>query len=93
MSPIDAPAATSSIVTGMMFCVLVPRNGDQPVEQRGDLRVVALAAHALQALDLALGGRRVVGVHLDVELLVRLDVLVDADHRLLAARLPFSAVS
>ena len=40
-----------------------------------------------EAGDLALGRRRIVGMGLDVEALVRFDVLVDADHRLVAARL------
>src|SRR5512135_673906 len=66
---------------------LVLRDLDQAVEQRVHPGVVALAAHAVEACDLPVGRRRIVRMQLDVELLLRIDVLVDADHRLLAVGL------
>src|SRR3954465_637806 len=47
---------------------------DELVEERVELGVVALLAHALQPLDLPLLGGRVVRVQFDVELLVLVDV-------------------
>ena len=66
MSPMVAPFFTSSIVTGMMFCLSSFAVSTSRVEQRLDLLVVALGAHALRAGDLALGGIRIVRMRLDL---------------------------
>src|SRR6266496_5878911 len=62
--------------------LLVACHVDELVEQLVDATLVTLATNAVQARNLALGRRQVVLVRLDVELLVRLDELVDAEHDL-----------
>ena len=51
----------------------IPGGVEEAIQQPGDLDVVALTPDAVQPINLALGGRRIVGVQLDVKLFVGFD--------------------